>query len=140
MTEQPDNPTTEQPDETVETQGDVTAEDVERGADETFPREVVEKLRRENAEQRVKAKRADDLAAALWQARVAATGRLADPSDLAMPEGADPLDAEAVAAAVDELLGRKPHLATRRPMGSVGQGPTTPTAGVDLAGMLRARA
>lgn len=107
---------------------------------ETFPREYVEKLRREAAEARVKAKRSDELAASLWRAQVAATGRLADPTDLPMPEGADPLDAEAVEAAVVDLLARKPHLAARRPMGSVGQGPTTPAEGVDLAGMLRARA
>lgn len=106
---------------------------------ETFPREYVEKLRQEAAEHRVRAKRADELAAALWNARVAATGRMADPTDLPMPDDADPLDVEVVGAAVDELLARKPHLASRRPMGSVGQGVTAPSGDVDLAGMLRAR-
>lgn len=106
---------------------------------DAFPRKYVERLRQEAAEHRVKAKDRDTLAAALWEARVAATGRLADPTDLAMPEDADPLDVDAVAAAVDELLTRKPHLASRRPRGDVGQGAAGTTSDtVDLAGLLRA--
>lgn len=89
---------------------------------ETFPREYVEKLRRESAEYRTRAKRADDLAAQLHTARVAATGRLADPADLPYAED---LDDDALGAAIDELLTAKPHLATRRPRGDVDQGPRT---------------
>lgn len=107
---------------------------------ETFPRSYVERLRDESAKYRQRAQRADDLAAALWAARVAATGRLADPTDLAMPEDADPLDADAVDAAVDDLLTRKPHLASRRPRGDVGQGQGGASTSVDLAGLLRSRA
>ncbi|WP_137120916.1 hypothetical protein [Segeticoccus rhizosphaerae] len=107
---------------------------------ETFPRSYVEKLRKENAGYRERAQRADDLAAALWTSRVSATGRLADPTDLPMPEQADPLDAEAVTAAVDDLLTRKPHLAARRVTGDVGQGVSGRSATVDLAGILRSRA
>lgn len=107
---------------------------------EVFTREYVEKLRKEAADARVRAKRSDDLTSALWTARVAATGRLADPSDLAMPEGADPLDDDALTAAVDDLLLRKPHMATRRPAGDVGQGATGVADTVDLAGLLRSRA
>lgn len=141
-------------DETPETPGDATEEptptetpgDAPDAADEqddpedeaeTFDRPYVERLRRENAEQRVRARRADDLAAALWSARVAATGRLADPTDLTMPDDADPLDAEAVTTAIDELLERKPHLASRRPTGDVGQGAGGSGGTVDLAGIMR---
>lgn len=107
---------------------------------ETFPRSYVQELRDENARYRQRAARAADLAAALWTARVTATARLADPTDLTMPEDADPLDADTVTAAVDELLARKPHLASRRPVGDVGQGTTSDDDGVSLAGILRARA
>lgn len=106
---------------------------------ETFPRKVVEDLRRENATYRTRAQRADDLAARLHTALVAATGRLADPSDLPFDEGH--LDDEnALSTAIDDLLSRKPHLASRRPAGDVGQGATPSGEAVDLAGILRARA
>lgn len=123
----------------VEAQADETPT-TEEQTEETFPRRYVEELRAEAAEYRVKAKRADELAAALWTAKVAATARLADPTDLAMPDGADPTDDAAVDAAVADLLARKPHLATRRPAGSIGQGPGTTAESVDLAAMLRGRA
>lgn len=116
--------------------GDVDGSDDPSSDAETFPREYVEKLRKENADARVKAKRADDLAARLHTALVAATGRLADPSDLAFDD-AHLDDADALNAAVDELLARKPHLASRRPVGDVGQGVSVPASSVDLAGILR---
>ncbi|WP_026533907.1 hypothetical protein [Arthrobacter sp. H14] len=106
---------------------------------ETFPREYVEKLRKENADNRVKAKTADDLAARLHTALVTATGRLADPTDLPYDPG-HLEDAETLTAAVDELLARKPHLANRKPRGDVGQGTSGSTSSVDLAGILRSRA
>lgn len=106
---------------------------------ETFPRDYVEKLRKESAGYRERAKRADDLAARLHKALVAATGRLADPEDLPFDE-AHLEDADALTAAVDALLARKPHLANRKPRGNVGQGATGPADTVDLAGLLRARA
>ena len=102
---------------------DVATTDAPEDDAETFPREYVEKLRKENADARVKAKRADDLAARLHTALVAATGRLADPSDLPFDD-AHLEDADALNAAVDALLARKPHLASRRPVGSIGQGAT----------------
>lgn len=107
---------------------------------ETFDRPYVEKLRKEAADARVRAKDRDTLAAALWTANVAATGRLADPTDLAMPEDADPLDVEALTTALDALLSQKPHLASRRPRGNVGQGEAGSTTTTDLAGILRSRA
>ena len=105
-----------------------------------FPREYVEKLRAENAGYRQRAARADEYADALWESRVAASGRLADPTDLPMPEGTDPLDVDAVTGAVEDLLARKPHLASRVPRGDIGQGATATPEAVDLAAILRAGA
>lgn len=107
---------------------------------ETFAREYVEKLRQENQRYRERGKRADDYAQRLHTELVRATGRLADPSDLAFDE-AHLDDPAALAVAVDELLAKKPHLAARRPIGDIGQGATSSAEGaVDLAGILRARA
>lgn len=103
---------------------------------ETFPREYVAKLRDEAAKHRTRAQRADDLASRLHAAMVAATGRLADPSDLAFDE-AHIDDADALNAAIDDLLARKPHLGSRKPSGDVGQGATASGEAVDLAGLLR---
>jgi hypothetical protein len=107
------------------------ASGVEGGA-ETFPREYVEQLRRENADRRKRAEELEGrnarLVAGLLRAEVVADGRLADPADLL--EGADAAalvgedgapDPEKVKAAVTELLGRKPHYA-KRISGDVGQG------------------
>ncbi len=107
---------------------------------ETFSREYVQQLRDEAAKHRIKAKDRDDLARELFTSRVAALGRLADPTDLAFDEVLFDADAPALEAAVDELLTRKPHLADRRPSGDVDQGARDQHETVDLAGMLRARA
>jgi hypothetical protein len=106
---------------------------------ETFPREYVVRLRQEAADHRVRASDRDALAERLHTALTAATGRLQDPSDLAYDD-AHLGDPDALTSAVDELLARKPHLASRRPSGDVGQGATGGPEAVDLAGMLRARA
>ncbi|MGG5172677.1 hypothetical protein ACQR35_10930 [Pseudarthrobacter sp. J1738] len=110
------------------------------GDAETFPREYVEKLRKENGDNRVKAKKADEYAARLHTALVRETGRLADPADLAF--NADHLeDPSALAAAVDALLTAKPHLTSRKPSGDIGQGLMSESAGtVSLAGILRSNA
>ncbi|BBX69592.1 hypothetical protein [Mycolicibacterium psychrotolerans] len=131
----------------VETDEDAGADDVaetdddedDGGAGETFTRPYVEKLRRENQRYRERAAEADVLAQRLHTALVAATGRLADPSDLDF-DAAHLDDADALAAAVDDLLTRKPHLASRRPVGDIGQGATRTGDTVDLAGILRSRA
>ncbi|MFS0898929.1 hypothetical protein AB3M98_16160 [Mycolicibacterium litorale] len=118
------------------------AEDADTEDDEdaeTFSRTYVEKLRRENQRYRERAAEADVLAQRLHTALVAATGRLADPSDLDF-DAAHLDDADALAAAVDELLTRKPHLASRRPVGDIGQGASRTGDTVDLAGILRSRA
>lgn len=88
---------------------------------ETFPREVVEKLRQENGRYRQRAQRADDLAQRLHLELVRATGRLADPTDLPFDESHID-DPDALAEAIDDLLTRKPHLASRKPVGDIGQG------------------
>lgn len=146
-----DEPTTEQtelePDATVDTDTDGLTEENEDETDEnetdatTFSRKYVEKLRRENAGYRERANRADELAQRLHTALVAATGRMADATDL--PFDAAHLDDEqALSDAIDELLAKKPHLAARRPFGDIGQGNrgAASEAPVNLADILRARA
>ncbi|QDO88348.1 hypothetical protein FNH13_08330 [Ornithinimicrobium ciconiae] len=113
--------------------------EVDEDDPETFPREYVVKLRKESATYRDKAKKAEDYARELHAARVAATGRLADPSDLDFDEGHLD-DLGRLNAAIDDLLNRKPHLASRTPRGDVGQGMSGATDTVDLAGILRSRA
>ncbi|MBA2415401.1 MAG: hypothetical protein H0V64_05845, partial [Geodermatophilaceae bacterium] len=106
---------------------------------DTFPRAVVEELRRENARYRTRAGQADELSQRLHLELVRATGRLADPTDLPFEER-HLEDVDILDAAIDDLLARKPHLASRRPSGDIGQGATAEAASVDLAGILRARA
>lgn len=130
-TEPTDESTTEEPTEEVE--------QTEEEAD-TFPRSVVEKLRKENAGYREKAKKAETYARELFYARVAATGRLADADDLPFAEHLLD-DRDALLAAVEDLIARKPHLALRKPRGDVGAGALSgESATVDLAGLLRSRA
>jgi hypothetical protein len=108
-----------EPDETV---ADLPpSADEEQGDDDMFPREVVEKLRQENGKYRQRAQAADAYGKRLHTELVKATGRLADPTDLEFAE--EHLeDPDALAAAVDDLLARKPHLASRKPAGDIGQG------------------
>ena len=132
---------TELPPEEVETETatEETETDAEPEDAETFTREYVENLRDESAKYRTRAKDRDDLAERLHTSLVAATGRLADPSDLTFDN--DHLtDPDALTTAIDDLLTRKPHLGSRKPSGDIGQGATGSTEAVDLAGMLRARA
>jgi hypothetical protein len=139
MSEQITEETVENIDAPEATDETETVETDEQTEPDTFPRKVVEDLRRENATYRTRAQRADALAARLHTALVAATGRLADPSDLAFEESHLD-DAEALTAAIDDLLTRKPHLGSRRPAGDVGQGASVSGDTVDLAGILRSRA
>lgn len=106
---------------------------------ETFPREVVEELRKENGKYRKRAGQADELAQRLHTELVRATGKLADPTDLPFDED-HIADAGKMVAAIDELLERKPHLATRRPAGDIGQGNRGGTSGsFSLLDMLKER-
>lgn len=110
------------------------------GDPETFPREYVEKLRKENAGYRDKAKRADGYAQKLHAALVRETGRLADPSDLAFDDN-HLEDASSLAEAIENLILSKPHLASRKPMGDIGQGLMSEASEtISLAGLLRANA
>lgn len=104
---------------------------------EVFPAKVVKDLRKENARYRERAQKADDLAQRLHTALVAGTGKLADPTDLEFDE-AHLEDPDALAAAVDDLLTRKPHLRARRVAGDVGQGNRGKTGnGPDLLEAMR---
>lgn len=131
-TDPTDESTTEEP---AEESADSSAPEEE---DDTFPRSVVEKLRKENAGYREKAKKAETYARELFYARVAATGRLADADDLPFDEALLD-DHDALVGAVEDLVARKPHLASRTPRGDVGQGLSGAGANVDLAGILRSR-
>lgn len=103
---------------------------------DTFPREYVERLRAESAANRTRAK---DLATELHALRVEKLGVLADPTDLPYTDGLDTL--EAVQAAAEELIQRKPHLKARRVAGNIGQHQQTDgPAPVSLMGMMRKNA
>ncbi len=110
-------------------------------ATDAFDREYVQKLRDEAAGHRVKAKRADTLAARLVTAQAALTGKLADPTDLPFTDKLlddDGLvDESKVQAAVEDLIKRKPHLAARRPTGDVGQGARLESPEIGLGALLR---
>lgn len=117
----------EQPDEAATE--DSTAEQPDEAAD--VDDQAAQKLADAEA-------RADKYARALFDARVAATGRLADPTD--MPFNAALVDdADALSKAIDALLAAKPHLASRKPVwGDVGAGQSKDTAtGPSFADLLR---
>lgn len=118
---------------------DTTVEETGDEDPETFPREYVTKLRDESAKHRQRAADRDTLARRLHLALVTASGRLADPTDLTFDD-AHLDDAEALTAAIDDLLARKPHLESRRIVGDVGQGVSASDIPVDLAAMLRKNA
>lgn len=101
----------------------------------------MEELRAEAAANRVKAQRTETLAQELFLAKVTALGKLEDPTDLAYDE-ALLADEQALTAAVDELLARKPHLATRLTKGDIGGGAGSDkdAGAVSLSAMLAARA
>ena len=139
------------PNDPIDTPDEVAADDTivadepspdtveEPTEEEVFPREYVEKLRQENGRYRQRAQRAEELGHRLHRELVKATGRLADPTDLPFDE-THLDDPDALNAAVEALLESKPHLASRRPTGEIGQGPATSSTAVDLAALLRSRA
>ncbi len=106
---------------------------------ETFPRSYVEELRQENGKYRQRAQKSEGYAQRLHTELVKATGKLADPTDMPFDE-AHLDDPDKLAAAIDDLLAKKPHLASRRPSGDIGQGATPSGGKVDLAAILRQRA
>jgi hypothetical protein len=102
-------------------------DDTETPDDEgrTFSYDYVKQLREESKGYRTDLRTAEalvsDMRQALWDTKLTALGRLADPSDLPLPDNVDPADDEAVNSAVSDLLERKPHLAARRARGNIGQ-------------------
>ena len=106
--------------------------------DETFPRSYVERLRRENQRYRDQAGHADDYARRLHTELVRATGRLADPADVAF-DAEHLADADQLDAAITALLDAKPHLAARRPAGDIGQGNRGAPGAFSLLDTLRSR-
>lgn len=137
MTEQITEETIEIP---VGQQADGT---VETETADTFPRAYVEELRAESAKHRTSAKEAaealEPLQRRLFSMLVEKTGRLADPTDLGF-DAAFLESEEALTTAIDELLTGKPHLASRRVVGDVGQGAGEPVDSFSLAGVLSAHA
>lgn len=105
---------------------------------ETFPRSYVERLRRENKRYRDQAGTADGYAHRLHAELVRATGRLADPTDLAF-DVEHLADADALDAAITALLDAKPHLAARRPVGDIGQGNRGTAGAFSLLDTLKSR-
>lgn len=137
-----------EPQDAHETEGNVEAdvreadgssEDAgEKSQPDTFPRDYVEKLRRESAGYRERAKRVDELERRLHVALVRADGRLADPEDLEFNAG-HLEDADALEAAITDLVDRKPGLRSRKYGGDVGAGKrgTANTKPVDLIELMR---
>ena len=124
---EPEPAPAEEPDEEPEPEPDM------------FPREVVEKLRQENGKYRQRAQHADALARRLHAELVRVRGRLADPTDLDFDESHLD-DPDALSEAIDDLLAKKPHLASRRPVGDIGQGSRGPSSEpFSLLGLLKER-
>lgn len=93
----------------------------EKEEPDTFDRSYVEKLRKESAKYRDKAKRTEELEKRLHHALVAQDGRLADPDDLEFnPEHLD--DAGALSDAIANLVAKKPGLRAQRLSGDIGAG------------------
>lgn len=109
---------------------------------DSFPRAYVEDLRKESAGYRTKAQRVDALAQRLVTSMASVTGRLADASDLPYSDdllGDDGLpDESKVREAIEDLLTRKPHLISRKPIASVDQGPTQTSSPVGLLAAMKA--
>lgn len=124
----------------TDTEAETPTEATQADTEETFPRSYVEKLRRESAGYRERATKGDTYAQRLHTELVRATGKLADPTDLPFDE-AHLDNPDALTAAVNDLLDRKPHLASRRPVGDIGQGVVSGRgSNVDLAAILRGKA
>ncbi|WP_347955443.1 hypothetical protein [Gordonia aichiensis] len=133
---QPDDTELDEPQpDPVEHHDDTSQDPADADAD-AFPRDYVEELRKQSASYRTQLRQTQEQ---LHRTMVEKTGRLADPSDLPF----DPAyvgDADALNAAIDELLAARPHLRSRRPTGDAGQGNRgRPPAGVNLVELLRGR-
>jgi hypothetical protein len=118
-------------------------EDDDFGQADSFPRDYVERLRKENAGYRQKGKDAEErseaLAKRLHTALVAVTGRLQAAEDLPF-DAAHLDDPDKLSEAIDAILTERPHLKARKVTGDVGQGERDTAETFDLAAALRARA
>lgn len=123
--------------------GDEDGTEDEDGQDgDTFPRPYVERLRARSAGYRTRATAAEartgELEQALYTERVRALDVLADPTDLPYdPEALD--DPDALRAAVDALVSKRPHL-RRRGVAGAGTGTREQDDGtepVSLLGIMR---
>ncbi|ODQ96602.1 hypothetical protein [Mycolicibacterium holsaticum] len=90
-----------------------------------FDREYVEKLRKESAGYRDRAKtaesRLDELSKLLWAERVKATGKVENPAEI--PYNPDIIDnIDAINEAIDGAINERPYIRSRRPSGDIGQG------------------
>lgn len=93
----------------------------EKEEPDTFDRSYVEKLRKESAKYRDKAKRTEELEKRLHRSLVAQDGRLADPDDLEFnPDHLD--DPDALSDAIANLVAKKPGLRAQRLSGDIGAG------------------
>lgn len=106
---------------------DTTTDDTEQTGPDTDEQtqETLRKLRSEgkNLRERMKAAehRADELARALFSARVAATGLVENPAEIAFD--ADVLDdTEALAEVIDAAIVARPYIKARKVSGDAGQG------------------
>src|SRR4051812_32564213 len=121
---EPNTVTAETPDNAPGAQPDGNNDD--SGETIVYKRADLEKLRKESAGYRDRAKtaeeRADALAKRLHAELVRANGMLVDPD--ALPFDAEHLDdAEKLSAAIEALTDAKPYLKARKATGDAGQGP-----------------
>ena len=108
------------PVETIEEQPDSQDGENEE-QQQAFDRKYVEKLRKESAKYRDKAKRTEELEQRLHRSLVAQDGRLADPDDLEFnPDHLD--DPGALSDAIANLVAKKPGLRAQRLSGDIGAG------------------
>lgn len=128
----------QEPVETIEEAQELQADQEQDEQQQTFDRAYVEKLRKESAKYRDKAKRTEELEKRLHHALVAKDGRLADPDDLEFnPDHLD--NPEALSNAIANLVAKKPGLRAQRLSGDVGAGvrekPKPPTT--DLLAIMK---
>lgn len=142
--EQENDETTESEAEATESEEPAASETEENDTenDENSGGDQIAEVRREAAGYRTKLRDTEAqlrrVQSELFRAKVAATGRLADASD--MPVNVELLDdGDALDAAIDELLQSKPHLKARS-FGGIGQGEKSERSSVSLGGMLRRNA
>lgn len=109
------------PVETIEEAQELQADQEQDEQQQTFDRAYVEKLRKESAKYRDKAKRTEELEKRLHRSLVAQDGRLADPDDLEFnPDHLD--DPDALSDAIANLVAKKPGLRAQRLSGDIGAG------------------